>query len=141
MNNLLIIQVFFGVCLGLQIINKKYFFKKTFLFKTTTCFPDEDDEYDFIKNINNYTNILLENAQSEFELLDNHEKPLYTLIWYDCEESKEIINHMIDQDLKHIFINLDILDLKEDYNIFPLLYKEEECVGDNLFDIYKEIYL
>jgi len=42
---------------------------------------------------------------------------------------------------KHIFINLDKLILKEDFEIFPLLYKEDICVGDNLFDIYKELYL
>ena len=74
--------------------------------------------------------------------MDNHDnKPLYTLIWFNCEECDEIIKQMKVLNLKYIFINLNALILKEDYDIFPLLYKEEDCVGDNLFDIYKELYL
>ena len=146
---LFIIQVFIGVCLGFQHLTKKYLFKKTLLFKTTTtCYPDEDDdkEYNYRKNINKYTNILLENAESEydFELLDNHDnKPLYTLIWFNCEECDEIKAQMKALNLKYIFINMNIntFILKEDYDIFPLLYKEEDCIGDNLFDIYKELYV
>jgi hypothetical protein len=49
---------------------------------------------------------------------------------------------MKDLNLKYIFINLNnlIMDSENNY-LFPLLYKDEECIGDNLFDIYKEISL
>jgi hypothetical protein len=132
---LLIIQVCIGIILCFQNVIKKNPIRSFKLFKTTTCFPGEDDQ-------NKYTNILLDNAQFEYESIDNHEKPLYTLIWYDCKESKEILKYMKDLNLKYIFINLNnlIMDSENNY-LFPLLYKDEECIGDNLFDIYKEISL
>ena len=146
---LIIIGISIGINLGFQCLTKKkYSFRTTKLFKTNTCFPEEEDDkkkkYNKIKkNINNYTNILLENINIDFqyELLDEQNKPLYTLIWFNCEECNEIRQQMKQLNHKHIFINLDKLFLKEDFDIFPLLYKEDICVGDNLFDIYKELYL
>jgi hypothetical protein len=46
--------------------------------------------------------------------------------------------------LKNVYINggsyfYDIEDIDNKFNT-PLLYKEEVFIGDNLFDIYAEIY-
>jgi hypothetical protein len=77
------------------------------------------------------------------ELL-KEEKPLYTLIWYDCPKCKALISEMEKLDLKHIYINggyyfYDITDETSQFNT-PLMYKDDEYIGDNLFDIYEEIY-
>ena len=72
------------------------------------------------------------------------EKPLYTLIWYDCEPCKKLLYDMENLQLKNVYINggeyfYDIEDIDSKFNT-PLLYKEEVFIGDNLFDIYAEIY-
>jgi hypothetical protein len=70
--------------------------------------------------------------------------PLYTLIWYDCKSCKKLLRDMEELRLKHVYVNggeyfYDIEDIDSKFNT-PLLYKEEVFIGDNLFDIYAEIY-
>ena len=72
------------------------------------------------------------------------ESPLYTLIWYDCESCKKLLQDMENLRLKNVYINggeyfYDIEDIDNKFNT-PLLYKEEVFIGDNLFDIYAELY-
>ena len=93
-----------------------------------TCFP-EDDKH----KRQNYNNII-----------KAIEPPLYTLIWYDCESCKKLLQDMEKLRLKHVYINggeyfYDIEDVDNKFNT-PLLYKEDVFIGDNLFDIYAEIY-
>jgi hypothetical protein len=47
--------------------------------------------------------------------------------------------------LKHIYINggyyfYDTTDIHSEFQD-PVLYKEDEFIADNLFDIYNEIYI
>ena len=72
------------------------------------------------------------------------EPPLYTLIWYDCDSCKKLLQDMEKLRLKNVYINggeyfYDVEDIDSKFNT-PLLYKEEIFIGDNLFDIYAEIY-
>jgi hypothetical protein len=76
--------------------------------------------------------------------LNHDNQPLYTLIWYDCEQCKKLLNDMEDLCLKNVYINggsyfYDIEDVDSKFNT-PLMYKEDIFIGDNLFDIYAEIY-
>jgi len=94
-----------------------------------TCFS-EDDHKPIPKS--NYIN------------RDLMEPPLYTLIWYDCESCKKLLQDMEDLRLKNVYINggsyfYDIEDVDNKFNT-PLLYKEDVFIGDNLFDIYAELY-
>lgn len=79
-----------------------------------------------------------------FKLFNYIEKPLYTLIWYDCLKCKELVFEMEKLNIKYIFINGNIYfnDIIRKMDEFqePLLYKEEILIGENLFDIYEEIY-
>lgn len=103
------------------------------LFKT--CFPNDDE------NNNKRMNKILFN---NYDFIDNDEKPLYTLIWYDCKKCAKLLKDMEELNLKNIYINggyyfYDISNSEGDFND-PLLYKDDELVGENLFDIYSEIY-
>lgn len=96
-----------------------------------TCFPNENQNNKARKNYR--SNIVY--------ALD---KPLYTLIWYDCLKCKELITEMEKLNLKYMYIDGNIyfndrISITNEF-INPLLYKEEVLVGDNLFDIYEEIY-
>jgi hypothetical protein len=84
------------------------------------------------------------NENNENNRLIMEEKPLYTLIWYDCPKCKELISEMERLDLKHLYINggyyfYDITDDTSQFNS-PLMYKDDDFIGDTLFDIYEEIY-
>jgi hypothetical protein len=96
-----------------------------------TCFPEEDNNKKKLININTNN-------------IDEYNKPLYTLIWYDCDKCFELLEHMDNLNLKKLYINgsyyfYDILNESDEFNS-PLLYKDDELIGDNLFDIYSEIY-
>jgi hypothetical protein len=69
----------------------------------------------------------------EFVNIDNKkDESLYTLIWYNCEQCKKLLADMESLNLKTLYINIDINK--------PLLYKDDEFIAEELFDIYKEIY-
>ena len=117
----------------LLMINTCISFLKINMFKKinmiNTCFPEED---------NNKKNLIYTNTNN----IDD--KPLYTLIWYDCDKCFELLEHMDNLNLKKLYINgsyyfYDILNESDEFNS-PLLYKDDELIGDNLFDIYSEIY-
>jgi hypothetical protein len=103
------------------------------LFKT--CFPDDEEN----KKKINYK-MLFNNCN----YIDDDDKPLYTLIWYDCKKCAQLLKDMEDLNLKKIYINggyyfYDISNSEGDFND-PLLYKDDVLIGDNIFDIYSEIY-
>lgn len=96
-----------------------------------TCFPEDSEPN---KNKLYYGHLPL--------MADN--QPLYTLIWYDCEPCRKLLQDMENLQLKNVYINggsyfYDIEDADSKFNT-PLMYKEEVFIGDNLFDIYAEIY-
>jgi hypothetical protein len=96
-----------------------------------TCYPEED-EFNNKKNFNQINNNLLLNKNN------------YTLIWYDCPNCKELLNKFELLKLNYIYIDggyyfYDTTYRYSKYNT-PLFYKNDVYVGDNLFDIYKEIY-
>jgi hypothetical protein len=106
-----------------------------------TCFPEEDNHKK--KWINTNININT-NTNTNTNTVDEFNKPLYTLIWYDCDKCFELLEHMDNLNLKKLYINgsyyfYDILNEGDEFNS-PLLYKDDELIGDNLFDIYSEIY-
>jgi hypothetical protein len=96
-----------------------------------TCYP-ENDEFNNKKNINKNKNNLLLNKNN------------YTLIWYDCPNCKELLKNIEELKLDNIYINggyyfYDISDVNSKFNT-PLFYKNDIFVGEDLFDIYQEIY-
>jgi hypothetical protein len=75
---------------------------------------------------------------------DDDDKPLYTLIWYDCDQCKKLLDEMDSLNLKKLYINggyyfYDITDNNSEFNK-PLFYKDDLFIGDELYEIYSEIY-
>lgn len=74
-------------------------------------------------------------------------KPLYTIIWHDCPECNDLLREMDNLNLKTYYVNnrknvwldkqYEHLQKKIDT---PLFYKDEELIGNSLFDIYSELY-
>jgi len=106
------------------------------------CYMDDDNDDRKRKNINDY------DYGSHF--VDDY-KEMYTLIWYDCPECKELLNTIVYLNLQVNYINmgvyldkygyLDGMDyLNNDLLNKPLFYKDVDLIGDDLFDIYSEIY-
>ena len=100
-----------------------------------TCFADDDDYYDDeiqrkinVTNVNNYIPTSID--------------PLYTLLWYDCNECEELLEKLKSVDKKIIYINGSyyFYDLNSPEKGKPLLYKEDEFVSDEIFEIYEELF-
>ena len=96
-----------------------------------TCYPD-DNEFNNKKKFNSINNNLLLNKNN------------YTLIWYNCPNCIELLNKIELLQLNYIYINggynfYDISDINSKFNS-PLFNKNDIYIGDNLFDIYHEIY-
>ena len=122
---------------------KKRFASSSSFLKMRTCFSNDPDDED----INKYTKMLMGNAEivSEYNSISDYDKPLYTLIWYDCDKCRELLKNIKSLDLKHVYINggyyfYDTNDVNSDFQS-PIMYKDDVFIGDTLFDIYKEIYL
>lgn len=88
-----------------------------------------------------------DNDNYDYDSENIFEKPLYTLVWYDCEQCKKLLNDMELLQLKKIYLNtkyeFDEFDEFSDLNNNlqkPLLFKDENYISDDLFDIYEEIY-
>lgn len=118
-------------------------FHKSSIYKSSKlCFPDDDSDKRKINNNNDY------GYHGHF--VDEY-KDMYTLIWYDCPECKELLNTIVYLNLKVNYIDmgvyldkcgyLDDMDyLNNDLLNKPLFYKDVDLIGDDLFDIYSEIY-
>jgi hypothetical protein len=121
---------------------KKRFTSSSSFLKMRTCFSNDPDDED----INKYSKMLMGNAEivTEYNSISDYDKPLYTLIWYDCDKCRELLGNFKSLDLKHVYINggyyfYDTSDVNSDFQS-PILYKDEVFIGDTLFDIYQELY-
>ena len=114
---------------------------------SSVCFSEEDDYNKKIYNLlmdKLYYVYDYDNDNYDYDSENIFEKPLYTLVWHDCEQCKKLLNDMELLQLKKIY-----LDTKYDFNDFgnlyddlqkPLLFKDENYISDDLFEIYEEIY-
>lgn len=96
--------------------------------------------YEFDSNFNNHirkeeTNLL------NNEKLDNNET-LYTLIWFDCENCKKLINDLKNEGKKILYINGGhyFFDENDETNNTPLFYKNDDLIATDLFSIYEELF-
>ena len=124
----------------------RHTFHKFSIYKfSKTCYMDDDANGRKINN-NDYGNDL--NYDSHF--VDDY-KDMYTLIWYDCPECKELLNTIVYLNLQVNYIDMGVyldkcgyLDgtdyLNNELLNKPLFYKDVDLIGDDLFDIYSEIY-
>jgi len=136
----------FGFLLNPIIKSKKIV---SFSLCVKTCFADDDKNENEDKNKNKQIKYDEEISKINFTNIDYHNEidiihsPFYTLVWYDCEECKELLERISKENKKLIYINggyyfYDIYN-KENRGD-PLLYKNDDFVADDLFEIYAELF-
>ena len=109
-------------------VMKTNYRKSTSFFKlrTTTCFPEEENN----------------RRKKELSYSSSYSEPIiYTLIWYDCLECKELLETMDSLRLTSNYINggYYFYDLSRKDNK-PLFYRDNIFISDELYDIYAEIH-
>ena len=150
--NLFIIALFvhcacvFGFLLNINPIIKS---KKIVSFSlcVKTCFADDHDSQNEDKNKQirydeemskiNFTNI---DYHHDIDIISSS---FYTLVWYDCAECKELLERISKENKKLIYINggyyfYDIYNKENKGD--PLLYKNDDFIADNIFEIYAELF-
>ena len=139
MYNYKLIMMFLFVQTVLSFVIRNTFHKFSIYKFSKTCYMDDDNDDRKINN-NDY----------DGHFVDDY-KDMYTLIWYDCPECKELLNTIVYLNLQVNYIDmgvyldkcgyLDGMDyLNNDLLNKPLFYKDVDLIGDDLFDIYSEIY-
>ena len=127
---------------------RKHIFSKNKFLKyqklNSLCYDDESEyEYNKRKNANrdiNYLNFIPTNDFSSYEYVDDYET-LYTLIWYDCEESRELLADIKKANIKILYIDGSyyFFDEDDDTNT-PIFYKNDQLIATDVFSIYEELF-
>ena len=116
---------------------------------TSTHFYDnaDDDEtdkrnkkynFEYGFNFNNHN-------QEDQLIIPNNEIPsdndvLYTLIWFDCEDCKNLIQYLKNERKRILYINGGYYFFDEnDETSTPLFYKNDDLIATDLFSIYEEL--
>lgn len=108
---------------------------------TTTCFDDDDDWNNKRKRVYNYNYVSDSNFNNLIHQEQNFPNNIYTLVWYDCDECKELLGN-IKNDRKNIsYINGSyyFFDVNDKTNT-PLFYKNDELIATDVFSIYEELF-
>jgi hypothetical protein len=112
-------------------------------FSTNVLFTKIYVDYEDFENYEkNYHTKNVDLNMNELINLDLSDEPIYTLIWYDCKECKQLLEIMGQENKKSIYINASYYFYDDNEGIRvnkPLFYKDEEFISDDLFDIYEEI--
>ena len=117
---------------------------------TSTTFYDNDDEdwkdkrkkkhnfnydYDYDSNFN--SNNLREVTIKEFDDCET----LYTLIWFDCEDCRNLLSDAKKDHKKILYIDGSYYFFDEnDETNTPLFYKNDELIATDIFSIYEELF-
>ena len=117
---------------------------------TSTYFYDGDDgendernkryNYEYVSNFNNHI------QEEEEQIVPNNEppdggEPFYTLIWFDCEDCKNILRCFRNERKQILYINGGYYFFDEnDETSTPLFYKDDELIATDIFGIYEELF-
>jgi hypothetical protein len=115
-------------------LNKKYNYNYEYY---SDCVSDSDF------NLNNHIReeiILSNNEKVDSEAVYNFET-LYTLIWFDCENCRQLLNDIKNECKKIVYIDGSYYFFDEnDETNTPLFYKNDELIATDLFTIYEELF-
>jgi hypothetical protein len=130
-------------------------FSKTKLSLTSACFDDNDDddeEYGNDKrkkkyNFNYGTDTDFDNHIREEQIilknnkiLENYET-VYTLIWFDCDDCKQLLRDVKNERKKILYIDGSYYFFDEnDEKNTPLFYKNDDLIATDVFSIYEELF-
>jgi hypothetical protein len=119
---------------------------------TSTTFYDDEDGNDKRKKIYNYnyysdSDFNFNNHIREEQIIlpnnkkvDNYET-LYTLIWFDCENCRQLLSDIKNECKKILYIDGSYYFFDEnDETNTPLFYKNDELIATDVFSIYEELF-
>ena len=114
----------------------------------SSIFYDDDDANLFKKKKHNYESYLNlnNNIMEEQNILKKDEcvynnDILYTLIWFDCDDCKKLLNYANKECKNILYINGSYYFFDEnDENNTPLFYKNDELIATDIFSIYEELF-
>jgi hypothetical protein len=117
---------------------------------TSTHFYDntDDDERDRRNNKYNYEygfNFNNHNQEDQIIMPNNDppdgNEPLYTLIWFDCDDCKKLLTCLKNERKQILYINGGYYFFDEnDETSTPLFYKNDDLIATDLFSIYEELF-
>ena len=108
----------------------------------TLAFPEERDE----KKKKDENNILHKNEIIYNSIYDLH-RPIYRIVWYDCLQCKELLDTMNKMNKEYNYINIEnyffCTEINYKFNkknIKPFFYRDDQFLGNDLIDIYSDIF-
>ena len=120
---------------------------------TSTTFYEDEDGNDRRRKIYNYNynynyktgydyssrvdKFIPENTEEE---MDGYET-LYTLIWFDCEDCRQLLSDVKNARKKILYIDgtYYFFDENDETNT-PIFYKNDELIATDVFSIYEELF-
>ena len=120
---------------------------------TSTTFYEDDDgtdrrrkNYNYNYNYNYETGYDYSSHVDKFipayteEEMDDYET-LYTLIWFDCEDCRQLLCDVKNARKKILYIDGTYYFFDEnDATNTPIFYKNDELVATDIFSIYEELF-
>jgi hypothetical protein len=127
---------------------------KTTLSLTSACFDDNDDDEDYGNdnrkkkyNFNYGSDTDFDNHIREEQIIIQNNKILenyetvYTLIWFDCDDCKQLLRHVKNERKKILYIDGSYYFFDEnDEKNTPLFYKNDDLIATDVFSIYEELF-
>jgi hypothetical protein len=99
------------------------------------CLSDSTYVSDSDFNFNNH--IQEEQINEEFDNYNN----LYTLIWFDCEDCRNLLSDIKNDGKKISYIDGSYYFFdKNDETNTPIFYKNDELIATDVFSIYEELF-
>lgn len=118
---------------------------------TSTTFYEDEDGNDRRRKIYNYNynyktgydyssrvdKFIPENTEEE---MGDYET-LYTLIWFDCEDCRQLLSDVKNARKKILYIDgtYYFFDENDETNT-PIFYKNDELIATDVFSIYEELF-
>lgn len=131
---------------------QRFFQSKTMLRMNTTYFDENQNNSENNEN-NDKNNDANADNYSEFIRFQHNCNPLYTILWYDCDDCK-----MLMDDMKKMHMNFEYIDIRSNLimnkKIFaklnlksnsegtkPTFLLNQEYFGSSLFEMYENMFL
>lgn len=121
----------------------------------TTYFDENQNNSENNENTDKNQNKDAADNYSEFIRFQNNCNPLYTILWYDCDDCK-----MLMDDMKKLHINFEYIDIRSNLimnkklfaklksksnpdgtNQKPTFLLNQEYFGSSLFEMYENMFL
>jgi hypothetical protein len=132
--------------------NAKIFQSKPILKMNTTYFDENQNNNENNENNDKNKDKDADNY-SQFIRFQNNCNPLYTILWYDCDDCK-----MLMDDMKKMHMNFEYIDIRSNLimnkKIFaklklnpdkttqkPTFLLNQEYFGNSLFEMYENMFL